>query len=161
MIGLLDDGAPVAGWVRQPYLDETFAAVGGHAAFTHAGAEQPLVARADADLSTAVMYTTFPGMFTPGRELDAFGRLAEAARLVRYGGDCYSYCMLAMGQVDLVVEAGLQAYDIVPLIPIIEAAGGVVTGPAGAPAVDGGFVVAAANPGLHQEALDLIVAGAR
>lgn len=153
MVGLLDDGEPVAGWVHQPYLDETFAAVGGEASFTHAGVRRPLVARADAELATAVMYTTFPGMFSVGPELDAFGRLAEAVRLVRYGGDCYSFCMVAMGQVDLVVEAGLQPYDIVPLIPIIEAAGGVVTDGAGRRPVDGGFVVAAANPILHAQAL--------
>jgi myo-inositol-1(or 4)-monophosphatase len=153
MVGLLDDGEPVAGWVHQPYLDETFAAVGGEATFTHAGVRRPLRARADAELATAVMYTTFPGMFTPGPELDAFGRLAEAARLVRYGGDCYSYCMVAMGQVDLVIEAGLQPYDVVPLIPIIEAAGGVVTDATGRRPLDGGFVVAAANPTLHGQAL--------
>jgi myo-inositol-1(or 4)-monophosphatase len=158
MLGLLDEGVPVAGWVHQPYLDETFSAIGPQARFTHAGIQRPLVSRQSADLASAVMYTTFPGMFSIGPELDAFGRIAEAVRLVRYGGDCYSYCMLAMGQVDLVVEASLQPYDIVPVIPIVEAAGGVVSGPAGEPPTGGGFVVASANPRLHQEALDLIAA---
>ena len=54
-------------------------------------------------------------------------RLSSAVRLRRFGGDCYNYCLLALGQIDLVVEAGLKAFDIVPLIPIIERAGGVVT----------------------------------
>jgi myo-inositol-1(or 4)-monophosphatase len=74
----------------------------------------------------------------------------------RFGGDCYSYCLLAMGQVDLVVEAGLQTYDIVPLIPIIEAAGGIVTDAVGGSPNVGGFIVAAANETLHAETLELM-----
>ncbi|MFM7274272.1 MAG: inositol monophosphatase family protein, partial [Gammaproteobacteria bacterium] len=66
------------------------------------------------------------------------------------------YCLLAMGQIDLVVEGGLQAYDIQPLIPIIEAAGGIVSGAYGEDPRDGGFVVAAANAALHREALAVI-----
>ena len=73
--------------------------------------------------------------------------------MTRFGGDCYSYCLLALGQVDLVVEACLQPYDIVPLIPIIEAAGGVVTDGRGGAAAGGGFVVAAGSAALHAEAL--------
>ena len=76
-------------------------------------------------------------------------------RLQRFGGDCYSYCLLALGFVDLVVESSLQPYDIVALIPIIEAAGGVVTDRAGASPLDGGFVIAAATPELHAAALAL------
>ena len=56
------------------------------------------------------------------------------------------------------VESDLQSYDIQPLIPIIHAAGGVVSGPLGEDASGGGFVVAAANPELHAEALALIAA---
>ena len=91
------------------------------------------------------MYVTFPGMFTTADERGAFSRLADAVRLVRFGGDCYSYCLLALGFVDLVVEASLQAYDIVPLIPIVHAAGGVVSDADGRLPLDGGFVVAATN----------------
>ena len=76
--------------------------------------------------------------------------------MTRFGGDCYSYCLLAHGCIDLVIESGLQPYDIVPLIPIIEAAGGVVTDPDGAPPLQGGTVIAAAGPALHAAALALM-----
>ena len=76
--------------------------------------------------------------------------------MTRFGGDCYSYCLLAHGFVDLVIESALQAYDIVPLIPIVEAAGGVVTDLAGEPPLDGGTVIAAASPELHAAALALM-----
>ena len=71
----------------------------------------------------------------------------------RYGADCYAYCMLAAGQIDLVVEAGLKPYDIVALIPIVEGAGGVVTAWDGGPATQGGRIVAAGDPRLHEAAL--------
>ena len=68
----------------------------------------------------------------------------------RWGLDCYGYCLLAAGHIDLVVEAGLKNVDIAPLIPIIENAGGVVTTWDGGPAEQGGNCVAAATPELHK-----------
>ena len=84
MVGLLDDGVPVAGWIHQPYIGETFAAVGGAATFTHGGQRSPMRTRADSTLETAVFYTTFPGWFRPGRQLDALERISAASKLVRY-----------------------------------------------------------------------------
>ena len=75
---------------------------------------------------------------------------------MRYGYDCYAYCMLAAGHVDLIVEAGLKAYDIAPLIPIILGAGGVVTTWDGGDAAAGGRIVAAGDARLHEAALKLL-----
>ena len=80
-------------------------------------------------------------------------------RLARYGVDCYAYCMVASGFVDVVIEAGLQPYDIVALIPVIEGAGGVVTTWTGGSAVDGGRIVASGDPKLHEEVLRLLALG--
>ncbi len=158
LLGLLIDGRPVAGWCRQPYLDETFGAVAGRGWLEHAGRRRSLATRATTDLASASMYSTHPGMFTTRRDRAAFERLAGQVRLQRFGGDCYSYCLLAAGFIDLVVEAGLQSYDIVPLIPMIEAAGGVVSGPDGQLPLKGGFVVAAATEALHAQALECVAA---
>jgi myo-inositol-1(or 4)-monophosphatase len=158
LLGLIVDGRPVAGWCRQPYLDETFAAVGAAGWLERAGQRRDLRTRPTIDLSAATMYSTHPSMFGAPWEQAAFEALADEVRLQRFGGDCYSYCMLALGQLDLVVEAGLQSYDIVPLMPIVEAAGGVVTGPHGEPPVHGGFVVAAATRELHAQALARVAA---
>jgi myo-inositol-1(or 4)-monophosphatase len=104
------------------------------------------------------MYSTHPSMFVAPWERAAFGSLVDEVRLQRFGGDCYAYCMLALGQVDLVVEASMQSYDIVPLVPIVEAAGGVVSGPEGEVPLQGGFIVAAATRELHAQALARVVA---
>jgi myo-inositol-1(or 4)-monophosphatase len=82
----------------------------------------------------------------------AFAKVEEAVRLSRYGGDCYAYCMLAAGHVDLVIETELNRHDIIPLIPIITGAGGIVTTwEGGAPEV-GGRIIAAADERVHAAA---------
>ena len=63
-----------------------------------------------------------------------FGKVEEKVRLSRYGGDCYAYCMLAAGHVDLVIETELKPYDIVALIPVVTGAGGIITSWDGRPA---------------------------
>ena len=63
--------------------------------------------------------TTSPLLYSAGK-LKAFRRVEARARLSRYGGDCYAFAMLAAGHVNCVIESGLKAYDIVPLVPIIE-----------------------------------------
>jgi len=156
LLGWLHGRSAVAGLMYQPFTDELY--VGSRAgAFLHrAGGRKPLQARQDAVLEDAILYCTHESMFVDPKHLAAFREVAGRVRLQRFGGDCYAYCMLALGLVDLVIEDTLQAYDIVPLIPIIEGAGGVVSDAAGNSAVDGGFVVAAANPQLHRQALAII-----
>jgi myo-inositol-1(or 4)-monophosphatase len=87
---------------------------------------------------------------------EIFGRIEQEVRLSRYGGDCYSYCMLAAGHLDLVVETELKPYDIAALIPIITGAGGVVTNWEGKPAQSGGRIVAAGDARVHEAALKLL-----
>ena len=72
----------------------------------------------------AVVACTDPKMFGTSGERAAFDRVADRARLTRWGGDCYAYCLLAMGLIDIVIEASLHAYDVQALMPIIAAAGG-------------------------------------
>ena len=86
----------------------------------------------------------------------AFGRVEDAVRLTRYGGDCYSYCMLAAGHLDLVIETELKPYDIAALIPIITGAGGIVTTWEGKPAQGGGRIIAAGDPRVHEAAIKLL-----
>ncbi len=158
LLGLVVDGRPVAGWCRQPFLDETFAAVDGTGWLERTGTREALATSSTTDLTKATMYSTHPSMFVAAWERAAFESLAGRVRLQLFGGDCYSYCMLTMGHIDLVVEAGLQPYDIVPLIPIVEAAGGMITGPGGEAPLNGGFVVAAATSELHARALACVAA---
>jgi myo-inositol-1(or 4)-monophosphatase len=156
LIGLMRGGRPLVGLMNQPFTGERFVAGSDGARYLRAGTSTPLRTSATTRIEDAHLGSTSPHLFADGFERGAFERIRDSVRMTRYGGDCYFYCMVAAGHLDLVVETGLNAYDIVGLIPIIEGAGGVVTTWDGRPATDGGQIVAAANPDLHQKALDLL-----
>ncbi len=156
LLGLQQGDRVHAGLMHQPVTGELFYGSAAGAFLQCRGQRTAMHTRQQVALDEALLYCTHPSMFANEANLEAFGRVAAKARLQRFGGDCYAYCMLALGQVDLVVEDTLQPYDIVPLIPIIEAAGGVVTDRRGRAPVAGGFVVAAANRQLHQEVMSLL-----
>lgn len=155
LVGLTEEGRATCGLMAQPFTGELFAARDGKAFYEGPGGNRELKTRTTASLAEATLCTTTPALFS-GSEREDYDRLERHVRLARYGTDCYAYCMLAAGHVDLVVETGLQAYDIVALIPIIEAAGGVITTRTGGRAEDGGAIVAAATPALHRAALDVL-----
>ena len=159
LLGLLKGERPVGGIMYQPYLQETFVGGPAGALLRRPGSEIRLRTSGRTVIREAVLYSTHPGMFGTDALRRGFGAVSVAVRMTRFGGDCYSYCLLAHGFIDLVIESGLQPYDILPLVPIIEAAGGVVTGLDGALPLDGGTVIAAASGELHAAALELMRAG--
>ena len=155
LIGLCRNGTPACGVMNQPFLGERYFGDGGHATLTGPKGTSTLTTRRCRSLDDAILSTTSPRLFGEA-ELADFERVERAAKLTRFGYDCYAYAMLAAGHIDLVVEAGLKPYDIVALIPIIEGAGGTVTSWDGGSAASGGTVVASGDPRLHDEALRLL-----
>ncbi len=155
LISVADEVGPIYGLIDQPYIAERFEGGFGVARVVGPQGESPLRARAPRALSQAIVMTTFPEVGTPD-EGAAFRRVAAKAKLVRYGTDCYAYALIAAGTIDLVIEAGLQAYDVQAPIAVIEAAGGIVTDWTGGPCHQGGRVLAAANASIHAEALALL-----
>jgi histidinol-phosphatase len=156
LIGLLDEGAPVLGLMDQPFTRERYWSDAAAAYMRTPDGEQAITARPCPQIADAILSTTHPDLFAAGEEVDDFGRLKAQVRMTRYGGDCYSYCLLAAGFIDLVVEAGLKPYDIVALIPIIERAGGRVTTWDGKPATAGGRIVASGDVRLHEAAMAVL-----
>lgn len=146
---------PIYGIIDQPYIGERFEGGLGRAEMSGPAGKTQLRARGSRPLSDATVMTTFPAVGIP-EEGRAFAEVAARARMARYGCDCYAYAMLAAGHVDLVIEAGLQAYDICAPIAVIEAAGGIVTDWHGGPAHDGGRILAAAAPEQHAAALAIL-----
>ena len=147
--------APVFGIIDQPYIRERFEGGFGRASVTGPSGKSPLGVRACDALRDAVIFTTFPEVGT-ANEGRAFHELARQTKLTRYGMDCYAYALLAAGQIDLVVEAGLQSYDVQAPIAVIQAAGGLVTDWKGRPAHNGGRVLAAGSKKLHAQALAIL-----
>lgn len=155
LISVADATGPLYGIIDQPYIGERFEGGFGIARVVGPQGEARLATRKARALSEAFMLSTFPEVGTEA-EYTAFRRVASKVRLLRYGLDCYGYALVAAGQVDLVIEAGLQAYDVQAPIAVIRAAGGVVTDWQGGDPAQGGQILAAANPEIHAAALELL-----
>jgi myo-inositol-1(or 4)-monophosphatase len=157
LIALHDGDRIVVGVAHQPFVSESFVAIAGGTPEWRRGHERrTLKTRHCQAIADAVVACTDPKMFATPGERAAFDRVADRARLTRWGGDCYSYCLLAMGLIDVVIESSLHAYDVQALIPIVEAAGGAMTTWAGAPCDEGGSVVACGDRALHPQVLKLL-----
>lgn len=155
LLGFQVDEQPAAGWMHLPVLNETF--IGHEECRLVTETETRTVSvSATQNLEDAIVLSTHPTMFEPGEQAERFQQVAETVKMVRYSGDCMNYGLLAMGLVDSVIENGLADYDIIPLIPIIRAAGGVVTDLDGKLPLSGGYVVASATEALHNETLELL-----
>ena len=155
LISVADESGPIYGLIDQPYIGERFEGGFGRATLTGPKGTQPLATRSTPDLASATILTTFPEVGS-NEERDGFRDVAARCRLTRYGMDCYGYALLAAGSVDLVVEAGLQPYDIQAPIAVVKAAGGILTDWKGQPAHEGGRALAAANPAIHAAALEIL-----
>jgi len=155
LIALADETGPRLGLIDQPYIGERF--VGGLGVARGEGPHGMLDLGVSGcvGLAEATLFTTFPEVGT-NAEGAAFRSVADRVKLTRYGCDCYAYALLAGGHIDLVIEAGLQIYDIQAPMALVEAAGGIVTNWSGGPAHEGGRAIAAATPELHRAALDLL-----
>ncbi len=155
LIAVNAGAAPVFGIIDQPYIGERFSGGFGQAELRGPNGTVPLATRPCAALSGATLFSTYPEVGNAA-EAQGFGALSEQVKLVRFGIDCYAYALLAAGQIDLVVEAGLQAYDVQGPIAVVEAAGGIVTNWQGGPAHDGGRILAAGSPEVHALALQVL-----
>jgi myo-inositol-1(or 4)-monophosphatase len=155
LIALNDGQEPIFGIIDQPYIGERFVGGLGMAFMERDGIKTSLATRKTRHLSQATIFTTFPEVGSP-LEAEAFHTLAEQCQLTRYGMDCYAYALLAAGQIDLVIEAGLNAYDIQAPMALVQAAGGVVSDWRGGNPMNGGRCLCAATPELHAAALDIL-----
>ena len=151
LVGFVRDGVVEAGGLAVPALDERWMAarsgptrLNGRACST----------RKTTHLAQACLLTSSPDFFSE-TEYAAFEHLSEQTQYRRFGGDCYTYAMVAGGWADLVVESSLHPYDYLPLVPIVEQAGGIISDWRGrALGLDSGQqVIAAATPELHEAAL--------
>lgn len=155
LIGLDAGQGPVLGMVDQPFIGERFLGAFGEATYHRGDIPVPISTRECKKLSEAILFSTYPEIGTP-TERQGFMAVDRQVRLTRYGMDCYAYAMLAMGHIDLIVEAGLHAFDIQGPQGLIEAAGGIVTNWRGGPAHMGGRVLAAGDAALHTQALEIL-----
>ena len=154
LIALVRDGRPILGVIDQPILNERWIGAEGHAT-TFNGKD--ITTRPCGALGDAMVNTTSPDLFT-GADVAKFETLSGSVWHTQYGGDCYAYAMLAMGFLDLIVEADLKPYDFCALAPIITGAGGMITDWQGQnlTVVSDGHVAAAGDPSLMPGVINIL-----
>ena len=130
LVALLEEGVPVLGVIDQPITGERWVGVAGERT-RFRGPAGRAGTRCCASLDVAELSSTSPEML--GRALPRFQRLAARARRVTWGGDCYAYGLLALGQIDIVAECDLKPWDWAALGPVIEGAGGMLRDWSGRP----------------------------
>ena len=155
LIALTRRGEPIYGMMHQPFTREHFSGDGSGARYRGPAGNRALRVRACAALGDAIMLTTSP-LLMKEADRQSFGRVEQAVRLSRYGGDCYAYCVLAAGHVDLLIETELKPHDVLALIPIIEGAGGIMTTWENEPPHKGGRIIAAGDKRIHAQAMKLL-----
>lgn len=154
LIGLRFNSEPLLGLIGQPCLDEVYLGGPSGSRLIARGVERALKVRPCPRLTEVTLASTDPYGYFSGAELGAWNQVRAAARVVRLGGDAYIFAQLAAGRIDLVIESGLKLWDIDPIVPIIENAGGFVTDWRGRRlGRKGGQVVAAGDRTCLDEAL--------
>lgn len=160
LIALNDGIRPILGVMDQPFTGERYIGLSNGqsstALYQRDGEETAIRTRVCENLANAVMCSTAPDAFGSDDDTALFAELSKQVKLTRFGTDCYGYAMVARGQIDLVVESGLKPYDIQAMIPIVEAAGGIVTNWQGGDCSHGGQVIAAGDKLLHAKALSIL-----
>lgn len=154
LIALARKGRPIVGVIDQPISRERWIGAAGRETTLNG---KTIHCRSCPGIAAATIFATTPDMFKDANA-PAFARAARAAKLVRYGADCYAAGLLALGCIDMVIEADLKPYDYSALIPVVEGAGGIATDWAGAPLdlESDGRVIFAGDRRSHQEALALL-----
>jgi myo-inositol-1(or 4)-monophosphatase len=156
LIGLSLDGSPKVGLMNQPYVGECFYGNPSGAWCDYGGTTRRLRVKPARPLAEAIFCTTAPELYRSDEEKRVLASMSSTTRLTRYGGDAYFFCLVAAGQIDIAMDAQMQAYDIAPLIPIVEGAGGQVSTWEGGSAANGGNVAATSSAGLMEQVLDVI-----
>ena len=166
LIGLRKEGRPLLGVCDHPLTKERFFASreegGGGGAWLQNGAEKRRMRTRRCDnLESAVLGATTPNMFQGQKERQVFEALQKKTRIQIFGGNAYSYALLAAGWMDVVIESSLTIFDVQPLLPIVEEAGGIITDWQGEAVREGGQVLACGDKALHAKILPLIKEGAQ
>ncbi len=157
MVGVVEDGAVVAGAIAFPALGEWIAAARGEGCWWN-GARCRV--SPEADLASATVLATEERFTCDARKKRAWDALASRAALARSWGDCYGYLLVATGRAEVMTDGVLHPWDAVPLVPIVEEAGGVVTDWEGGPAGFGTGAIAT-NAALAVAVRDVLVGRSR
>jgi histidinol phosphatase-like enzyme (inositol monophosphatase family) len=158
LIALCENGVPVLGVINQPINGERWVGFKNSATFNR----EKMKTRKCSDLSEAILCSTSPHFFKE-KDLETLNKISIQTKYqsqggIIYGGDCYLFGLLAMGQIDVVIEQGLKNHDFAALVPVVKAAGGIITDWNGEELNlnSDGRVLACGDEQLHRKILEIL-----
>lgn len=156
LIALEDNEVPVLGILDQPVLGERFIGVNGRSLLIEGEKRTPLKVRECEGLKDAILCATDPSQYFSHSQQAGFARVKAQVRMTRYAGDCYLFAALALGFIDIIIEANFNRWDVAALIPLVEGAGGLITSWDGDDCRDGKTILACGDKRVHEEAIKLL-----
>ena len=157
LISLSQEKKIILGIADIPALDERYVGYSKISYKIKSGKKTKLNVRNTKKIKESILNTTSPYVFANKKDQNIFEKLAKEVKTVRLGGDCYSYCLLADGHIDLIIESGLKPWDIRALEPIIINAGGILKTWEGNKILHGGRIIAATNDKLFKKAINKMI----
>ncbi len=155
LVSVSKNEVPILGVIHQPFMQEFFIGGLGKSKYIRNDFVTDISVRECKSLNVAFLSTTFPEIGNLS-EQKAFEAVEKEVRLCRYGLDAYAYALLAAGHLDIVIEAGLKAYDVQAPIALIEGTGGLVTNWTGGSAEKGGRVLACGDKIIHEKVVNIL-----
>ena len=154
LISLNFEGKPIIGLANYPVLRKYYFNVSDKIAYVvDQGKKRKIKVNKKVLFKNLKMSAAFHGMLSLNKQK----KIPKILNLMQFPcADALSYSHLAEGKVDVVIQCGNKIWDIHPLIPIIEAAGGIVSTWKNTNAVKGGNIVASANRGIHNKILKIL-----
>jgi myo-inositol-1(or 4)-monophosphatase len=150
LIALVHGGHPILGAINHPLLNQL--CIGNNSETTINGRIVRL--REVRHVSEAMLLTTDLASIADHRR-KGFEELLKRTRFYRTWGDCYGYLLVASGGADIMLDPTMNPWDILPLVPIIQGANGVITAWTGTDASQGDSCVAA-NKALHPKVMEIL-----
>ena len=156
LISLSRNKEIILGIADVPALDERYVGYSKISYKVIKNKKSTLKVRNTKNLKDCILNTTSPYVFANKNDQNSFEKLNNEVKSSRLGGDCYSYCLLADGYVDFVVESGLKPWDIRALEPIIINAGGILKTWDNKEIFNGGRIIASTNKKLFNKARNIL-----
>jgi histidinol-phosphatase len=143
LVGVVEDGEPVAGVVHMPAMGETLYAATGQGCWWIVGNAPPVRVGVAPAVPLEQAYVSIPGRLQAGT-------LAARAGRVRFGGDCVQHALVCRGRLHAAVDPVMKPWDSAALVPCVLEAGGTASTLAGATrgVVEGGSLVTACSEAL-------------
>lgn len=148
LIGLLKNGEPILGVYSHPVLNDFL--IGDNLETKINGVKTSV--RNCGKLSDAVLLTTDHISIEKYQNIEKFNNLIRKVKLYRNWGDCYGYYLLATGYADIMIDPIMSPWDLLPLIPIVKGAGGVITDYQGNDPIKGKSAIAGSKQ-IHHDVI--------